>query len=38
MEGLRMGRSSINVEIVAETLDSYAAEDAKDIALMVVEF
>jgi hypothetical protein len=39
VEGLRVGRSrSIDVEVVTETLDSYAAEDAEDIALMVVEF
>lgn len=39
VEGLWMGRSgSIHVEVVAETLDSYAAKYAEDIALMVVEF
>jgi cysteine sulfinate desulfinase/cysteine desulfurase-like protein len=38
VEGLRVGRSgSIDVEVVTKTLDSYAAEDAEDITLMIVE-
>ena len=39
VEGLRVRRSgSIDVEVVAKTLDPYSAEDAEDISLMVVEF